>query len=189
MRARKSAIIGAVLALALGVAGCSAAGQVTRGTPPPAATIGHAPGDTPTTFGTGKSLVFECDQMLDSTFLAQLDPGLAPDPVTTPGAGSLAEEALAISGTACSWSNTSAATSLVVTAALPDAVTFATLKSKASSLTPDHEFGTVAAFTDGTELQLFTQDGVWTTATSALFADPAKLTLIGQVLLEEMPAG
>ena len=189
MRARKSVILGAVLALALGVAGCSAPGQVTTGTPKPPATAGPASGATTTTFGTGKSLVFECDQLLDSTFLAQLDPGLAPDPVTTPDAGSSAEEALAISGTACSWSNASAQTTLVVTAALPDAATFAALKSKASSLTPDPEFGTVAAFTDGTELQLFTQDGVWTTARSALFADPAKLTLIGQVLLEEMPAG
>ena len=188
MRVRKSVIVGAVLALAFGVAGCSAQGQTTTGTPPPPATAGPASGAA-TTFGTGTSLVFECDQLLDSTFLAQLDPGLTPDPVTTPERGSSAEEALAIKGSACSWSNASAQTTLVVTAALPDAATFATLKSKASSLTPDPEFGTVSAYTDGTELQLFTQDGVWTTAESALFADPAKLTLIGQVLLEEMPAG
>ena len=189
MRARKSGIIAAALALAFGVAGCSAHGQVTTGTPRPPATAAPASGATSATFGTGKSLVFECDQLLDSTFLAQLDPGLTPDPVTTPEAGSSAEEALAIAGTACSWTNESAATTLVVTAALPDAATFATLKAKASTLTPDPEFDGVPAFTDGTELQLFTQDGAWATATSDLFADPAKLTLIGQVLLEELPAG
>ncbi len=190
MRARTSVIAATALALALGVAGCSAQGQVTTGTPKPPATAGPATGGTTTTFGTGTSLVFECDQLLDSTFLAQLDPGLTPDPVTTPDPGSSSEEALAIKGTACSWGDASAQTTLVVTAALPDTATFATLKSKASTLTPDPEFGAfVSAYTDGTQLQLFTTDGAWATAGSALFADPAKLTLIGQVLLEEMPAG
>ena len=176
--------------LALGVTGCAAHGQTTTGTPPPKATAAPASGAATTTFGTGKSLVYDCDQLVGSQFLAQLDPGLAPDSVVTPTPGSSAEEALAIMGTACSWSDASSQTTLVVTAALPDAATFATLKSKASSLTPDPEFGKfVSAYTDGTQLQLFTTDGAWATASSALFADPAKLTLIGQIVLEELPAG
>ena len=190
MRTRISAIAGAVLMLALGVTGCAVQGQTTAGTPPPPATAAPASGAATTTFGTGKPLVYDCAQLVDSQVVAQLDTGLAPDSVVAATPGSSAEEALAIMGTACSWSDASSQTTLTVTAALPDAGTFATLKSKAASLTPDPEFGKiVSAYTDGTELELFTTDGAWATARSALFADPAKLTLIGQVVLEELPAG
>jgi hypothetical protein len=78
----------------------------------------------------------------------------------------------------------------VVTAAKPDATTLDTLKTAAQSGTPATQFGTfVTAYTRGTELQLFTTDGYWATADSALLSDPAKLLTMGQILLEELPAG
>ena len=190
MNARTSGIVCALLLLGIGLAGCAAPTQNTPGTAPPPATAGPAQGSaTTTTFGSGESLVYDCSQLVDSQTLAQLDPGLKPDAETIPD-GASALEALAIKGTACSWSDPDSQTTLIATAAKPDAATFATLKATASKLTPDPEFGTfVSAYTDGTELQLFTVDGAWATANSALFADPAKLTLIGQVLLEQLPAG
>ena len=187
MRARKSAIAGAVLALALAVAGCSAQGQITTGTPPPPATIGPAPGAA-STFGSGTTVSFECDQLLDDVTLGTLDSNLTPDRNFTPAAGSSAEEAVAIQGTACSWSDASSATRLVLTTAKPDAATLATLKTKAG--TPTAQFGSfTSAYTSGTELQVFNSDGYWATADSPLLTDPAKLTAIGQILLEELPAG
>jgi len=76
----------------------------------------------------------------------------------------------------------------VVTVAKPDAATLATLKTRAG--TPTDQFGAFAsAYTKGTELQLVNSDGYWATADSPLLADPAKLTAIGQILLEELPAG
>ena len=190
MRARGSAIVGVVLMLALGVSGCAAPGQTTKGTPPPKATAAPASGAATTTFGTGTPLAYPCDQLLDGVTLAALDASLTPDAVVTPAPSSSAEEALAIQGTACSWSDASPTTTLVVTAAKPDATTLDTLKTAAQSGTPATQFGTlVTAYTSGTELQLFTADGYWATADSTLLADPAKLLTMGQILLEELPAG
>ncbi len=190
MRARKSAIVGAVLVLALGVTGCAHQGQITTGTPPPGATAAPASGAATTTFGNGTALAYECNQLLDSVSLGALDASLKPDAVVTPTSGSSAEEAVAIRGTACSWSDANSTTTLVVTAAKPDAVTLDTLKTAAQSGTPATQFGTlVTAYTRGTELQLFTTGGYWATADSPLLADPAKLLTIGQILLEELPVG
>ena len=190
MRARKSVIIGAILMLALGVSGCAAQGQTTTGTPPPRATAAPASGAATTTFGSGTALSYDCDQLLDGVTLAALDASLTRDTDVTPVPGSSAEEATAIKGTACSWSDANSKTTLVVTAAKPDATTLDTLKTAAQSGTPATQFGTfVTAYTRGTELQLFTTDGYWATADSALLSDPAKLLTMGQILLEELPAG
>lgn len=188
MRARKSVIVGAVLALALGVAGCSAPGQVTTGTPKPPATAGPASGAATATFGSGSPVGFECHDLLDDVTLGTIDANLTPDANYTPAAGSSAEEAVAIQGTACSWSDASSTTTLVIAMAKPDASTLATLESRAGTATT--QFGTFSpAYIRGTELQVFNDDGYWATASSPLLADPAKLTMIGQILLEELPAG
>jgi len=188
MRVRTSVIAGAVLLIGLAATGCAAHGPVTTGTPPPLATAGSAAGSTPSTFGTGTPIANECDQLLDSVTLASLASNLTADANYTPAAGTSAAEAVAITGTACSWSNVPSATTLVLTVAKPDAATLATLKTQAG--TPTAQFGSfVSAYTSGTELQVFTRDGYWATADSPLLADPAKLTAIGQILLEELPAG
>lgn len=190
MRVRRSAILGAIVMLALGVSGCAAPGQTTTGTPPPMATAAPASGPATTTFGTGTALAYDCDQLLNDATLAALDSSLTSDASYRPAAGSSAEEAVAIRGTACSWSDASSQTSVVVSAAKPDATTLDTLKTAAQSSTPTSQFGTsVTAYTSGTELQLFTADGYWATADSPLLADPAKLVTVGQILLEELPAG
>jgi len=187
MRAHNTALFGTVLLIALGVTGCAATGPVTTGTPPPPATAAQAPGSS-STFGAGTATDFPCDQLLDSTTLGSLDAQLAPDAGFTPAAGSSAEEAVAVTGTACSWSDASSQTTVVVTVAKPDAATFATLKNQAGSA--DNQFGSfVSAYTKGTELQLFTQDGYWATADSPLLTDPAKVTTIGQALIQVLPAG
>ncbi len=188
MRARTSAIVGAILVLSLGVAGCTAQTPSTPGTPPPPATAGPATGSLTKTFGTGTALDYPCDQLLDDVTLATLDAKLQPGANFTPASGSSAEEAVFIKGTACSWLDSSSGTTLIVTAAKPDPDTFASLQSAAGTATT--QFGQdVAAYTSGTELQLFTLDGYWATADSDLLSDPAKLTQVGQVLLEELPAG
>jgi hypothetical protein len=187
MHTRNSLTVGVVLLLALGVTGCAAPGPVTTGTPPAPATAGPASGATPSTFGSGTSTGYECDQLLDSSTLGSVDADLTPDADYTPPAGSSAEEAVAIKGIACSWSDAGAKTTLVVTVAKPDAATLATLKTQAG--TPTDQFGTfTSAYTKGTELQLVNSDGYWATASSPLLADPAKVTAIGQILLEELPA-
>ena len=76
----------------------------------------------------------------------------------------------------------------MVTVAKPDAATLATLKTQAG--TPTTQFGSFAsAYTEALSLQLVNSDGYWATADSPLLADPAKLTAIGQILLEVLPAG
>ena len=188
MRALLSTSMGAVLLLVLGVTGCAAHGQVTTGTPPPPAIAGPAAGSTPLTFGTGTTLVYDCDQLIDRTTLASLDPKLTADAGYTPAAGTSAAEAVAIKGTACSWSDAPSATVLVVTVAKPDAGTLATLKTQAGA--PTTRFGSsVSAYTKGNRLQLVTRDGYWATADSPLLADPAKLAAIGHALLDGLPAG
>jgi hypothetical protein len=188
MRARNSVIVGTVLLLALGVTGCAAHGPTTTGTPPPPATAAPAAGSASSTFGSGTAVAYQCNELLDDVSLASLDSGLKADANFSPAAGSSAEEAVAIKGTACSWSDASSATTLVVTAAQPDAATLATLKSKAGTETTQFG-GSASAYTSGTELQIFNADGYWATADSPLLSDPAKVTAIGQILLEVLPAG
>ena len=103
MRARRSVLVCAVLTLALGVTGCAAHGPVTSGTPPPPATAGPAPGST-STFGSGTSTGYHCDDLLNDATLTAIDPKLTPDADYAPAAGSTAEEAVAVKGVACSWS-------------------------------------------------------------------------------------
>lgn len=187
MRARRPVLVVTALMFALVAAGCTSPGQVTTGRPPPPATAGSAPGST-STFGTGTATGFECDQLLNAAALGTLDASLTPDADYTPATGSTAEEAVAIKGVACSWSDEPSATTLVVTVAKPDASTLATLKTRAG--TPTDQFGGfTSAYTKGNELQLVNSDGYWATAESPLLADPAKVTAIGQILLEELPAG
>lgn len=190
MNARTSAIAGAMLLLAFGVTGCTAQGQVTTGTPKPPATAAQAP-DSETTTGTGTPMVYECDQLVDAQTLAQLDPGLTADAVSAPADGSPAAQAIALQGTSCSWSDASSQTTLVVSVALPDAATFASLKTKASAGTVDGEFGSfVTAYTDGNgEVQLFTSDGSWAVLDSPLMIDDAKRSLLGQAIIQVLPAG
>jgi hypothetical protein len=188
---RALASVGAAIVLALALTACAVHGQVTTGTPPPPATAGPAPGSaTSSTFGSGETLAYDCRQLVGAEALAQLDPGLAPESDLLAANNSPTEEALALRGTVCAWSDESAAIVLVVTAAKPDAPTFATLKEKASTGRRDAEFGgSVTAFTTDEQLQLFTRHGYWVTVASALLADPAKRTAIGQTLLEKLPAG
>ena len=190
-RAHHPVTIGALLLLAIGLTGCAAHGQVTTGTPPPPATAGPAAGTaTSSPFGHGDPLAYDCAQLVDAGVLAQLDPELKPAGDVLSANRSSSQEALALDGTVCAWNDESAAVLLFVTVAKPDAATFAALKEKASAGAVDSEFGGfVTAYVHDDELQLFTRDGAWATAQSSLLADPAKLTAIGQVLLEELPAG
>lgn len=175
--------------LAMGVTGCAAQGPLAA-TKPPAATAGPASGASPAAIPSGTPLVFDCANLLDASSLAQIDPGLTPDAVTQAAPGSPAEEALAIGGTSCSWSDAGSQTTLSVSVALPDATTLATLKSKASSGTADTEFGTyVSTFTNDNEVQLFTSDGAWAVFDSKLMTDATKRMTLGQIVLEELPAG
>jgi len=191
MRAHHPVMIGAVLLVAMGLTGCAAHGQVTTGSPPPPATAGPVPGSaTSSPFGHGDPLAYDCPELLDAAVLAQLDPELGPAAAPLSANDFPIQEAFALNGTVCAWNDESAATLLVVTVAKPDAATFAALKDKASAGPADSEFGGfVTAYIHDDELQLFTSDGAWATVRSSLLTDPAKLTTIGHVLLEELPAG
>jgi hypothetical protein len=188
MNTRTSAIAGALLLLALGVSGCTAQGQITTGSPKPPATAAPAPGSETT--GSGQPMVYTCDELVDAQTLAQLDSGLTPD-TSAPASGSPAAEAVTLQGTACSWSDASSQTTLSVAVALPDAATFASLKTKASAGTLDGEFGSfVTAYTDGNgEVQLFTTDGSWAVLDSPLMLDDASRALLGQAIVQHLPAG
>lgn len=126
---RAPATIGTVIVLALGLTACAVHGQVTTGTPPPPATAGPAPGSaTSSTFGSGEALAYDCRQLVGTKTLAKLDPDLAPESDLIAANDSPTEEVLALRGTVCAWSDTSAAIVLVITAAKPDAPTLATLR-------------------------------------------------------------
>lgn len=184
-------VAGALLALSAGVSGCAAHGQVTTGTPPPPATAAPAPGSaTSSPFGSGDPLRYDCTELVGADVLARLDRALTAGGDYLVANQSPAEEALALTGTVCAWTDESAAVSLVVTVAKPDAATFAALRQKASAGSPDPEFGSaVAAYVTDGRLELFTRAGYWATATSSLLSDPAAVTLLGRRLLEELPAG
>jgi hypothetical protein len=189
MNARTSAIAGALLLLALGVSGCTAQGQVTTGSPKPPATAAPAPGSDTTE--SGQPMAYTCDELVDAQTLAQLDSGLTVDTGYVPASGSPAEHAVTLQGTACSWSDASSQTTLTVAVALPDAATYDSLKTKASSGTLDGEFGSfVTAYTDGNgEVQLFTTDGSWAVLDSPLMLDDASRSLLGQAIVQHLPAG
>jgi hypothetical protein len=136
-------------------------------------------------------MVYQCDQLVDAQTLAQLDPGLTVDSATAPSAGSAAAEAIALKGTSCSWSDASSQTTLSVSVALPDAATFDSLKTTASAGPLDGEFGSfVTAYTDGNgEVQLFTTDGSWAVLDSPLMLDATNRSLLGQAIIQVLPAG
>ena len=191
MKTRGPAIVATLVLSTLTVTGCAAHGQLTTGTASPPATAGAAPGaPTSSPFGSGVPLGYDCRQLVDAEALAKLDPRLAPASDLISTNDSPAEEALALTGTVCAWSDESAAVTLVVTASKPDAPTFATLKQKASAGRRDVQFGdAVTAYVTDEQLQIFTRDGYWATVESSLLSDPANVTAMGQILVEELPAG
>jgi hypothetical protein len=136
-------------------------------------------------------MAYQCDELVDAQTLALLDSGLTADSGFVPASGSPAEQAVTLQGTACSWSDASSQTTLTVAVALPDAATFATLKSKASAGTLDGEFGSfVTAYTDGNgEVQMFTADGSWAVLDSPLMLDDSSRSQLGQAIAMELPAG
>ncbi len=190
--AGRSAAAGATLLIALGLTGCAVQTQTTTGSAPPKATAAPAEGSAPSpaaTFGSGTALQYDCAQLLDPTSVGLLDPGLVADASTKAPEGSGAAEALAILGTACSWTAPDG-TTLLVSAADPDATTLAALKKTASTGTAVTAFGSdVAAFQIGTELQLFNADGFWATAASPLFSDSTRAQGIGSALVMALPSG
>ena len=191
MKTRGPAIVATLVLSTLTVTGCAAHGPLTTGTPPPPATAGAAPGaPTSSPFGSGVPLGYDCGQLVDAETLAKLDPGLVPASDLISANDSPDQEALALTGTVCAWSDESAAVTLVITASKPDAPTFAALKQKASAGKRDVEFGdAVTAYVADEQLQLFTRDGYWATVESSLLSDPVNVTTMGQLLIEELPAG
>jgi hypothetical protein len=169
-------IVSSALAL-LGLAGCApAATPAARATPAPHAvsTPTPTPTPTPTVFlGTGVSLRYSCDELVDPDVIESLDKNLHENLNYQPATTTSAERAVAIRGTACQWRDATTGTSLIVTAAHPDPLTLAELSSTTASYAkPTTMFGTdVSGYIVNTQIEIFTRSGYWATATSPLFSD------------------
>jgi len=179
----------------IGLAGCaSAANPATtttssaRAESSPTAT----PTPTPTVFlGTGASLLYSCDELVDPTVIDSLDKNLSTNLSYQPAATTSAERAVAIRGTACQWKDPTTGSSLIVSAAHPDPPTLADLTSTTSSYAkPTTLFGTdVSGFIVNTQVEIFTRGGYWATATSPLFSDPELARTVMAAVERALPGG
>ena len=179
----------------LGLAGC-AADPSARSTPTATSTVGAAgtpsatPTPTPTVFlGTGVSLRYSCDELVDPKTIDRLDKDLDENPKYQPAETTSAERAVAIQGTACQWNDSTTGNSLIVTAAHPDPPTLNQLTSSTASYAKrTTAFGNdVAGYVVNTQVEIFTRHGYWATATSPLFADPAKAKLSMNAVQQSLP--
>ena len=107
-----------------------------------------------------------------------------------PAATTSAERAVAINGTACRWVDSTTGASLIVTAAHPDAPTLISLRSAtAAYATPTTAFGTfgLQGYAANIQMEVFTANDFWLTATSPLFSDMNKAKLIVDEAIESLP--
>ena len=189
-------IVGLVVASAVAVLGLSACTSA----PAPAATATPTvraassptptPTPTPTVFlGTGVSLRYSCDELVDPGVIESLDKNLHENRSYAPAATTSAERAVAIRGTACQWKDASTGTSLIVTAAHPDPPTLADLNSSTASYAkPTTLFGTdVSGFIVNTQIEIFTRGGYWATATSPLFSDLTVARSVMDAIEQSLP--
>jgi len=188
-------IVGLAVALALlALAGCTTAVPDKTSTPTArtASTTAPTPSPTPTTFlGTGVSLRYSCDELVDPAVISSLDKNLSQNRSYQPAATTSAERAVAIGGTACEWNDPRTGNSLIVTAAHPDPPTLSAIRASTSSYAqPTTLLGTgVSGFVVNTQVEIFTRNGYWATATSPLFNDPTIARSIMDAVESALPAG
>ena len=148
------------------------------------------PTPTPTVFlGTGVSLGYSCDELVDPEVIDSIDKNLSKNPSYQPAATTSAERAVAIRGTACQWKDPTTGNSLIVTAAHPDPPTLADLTaSTASYATATTMFGNdVSGFIVNTQVEIYTRNGYWATATSPLFSDPKIAASVMDAVEQALP--
>lgn len=198
MRAGWAAIgigVGVGVFVALSLAGCSssdapAATPTARTASTATATPTPTPTPTATTdFGNGLPLGYSCDELVHPEVITALDKDLEVNTAYRPAATTSAEQAVAIRGSACQWTDPTTGASLIVTAAHPDAPTLAALKTKtASYASPTLAFGNdVSGYVANIQMEAYTRTGYWVTASSSLFADPQKAKPVMAALLESLP--
>ena len=192
-------IVGLVVAssalVVLALAGCSPDAAPTASSTPTAraaSTPTPSPTPTPTVFlGTGVSLRYSCDELVDPGVIDSLDKNLRVNQGYQPAETTSAERAVAIRGTACQWKDPATGNSLIVTAAHPDPPTLADLTSTTASYAqPTTMFGTdVSGFIANTQIEIFTRSGYWATATSPLFSDLKIARSVMDAVEQSLPAG
>lgn len=190
----------ALLAVSCAIAGVmlAACGSAPAASGPTAARAAQAfssiptPTPTPTVsvfLGTGTSLGYSCDELVGPGIISQLDRGFTVNTHYRAASTTSAEQAVAIKGTACQWTDAKTGDSLIVTAAHPDPPTLSSITMKTRGYAkPTTMFGTdVSGFLVNTQVEIFTHDGFWATATSPLFTDLAKAKLIMDAVEQSLP--
>ncbi len=178
----------------LGLAGCTSAAPEQTSTPTARAASTPTPTPTPTpiTFlGTGVSLRYSCDELVGPAVINSLGRNLSENRSYQPAATTSAERAVAIGGTACEWNDPRTGNALIVTAAHPDLATLSAIRASTSSYAqPTTLLGTgVSGFIVNTQVEIFTRNGYWATATSPLFNDPKIVRSIMDAVESALPAG
>lgn len=167
------------LVAALLLAGCvpTTDSPSESASPTPSSTPTGSPSATPTPTSTaaGVPITVACDQLIPAQVMYDFNPNFALEPTFSPSAGSLAAEALAANGVACSWVNQSSGETIDIAAAnLPaDALTprMNELVGSSNSV-PTYEVEGYFRVSDGVgEAQAF-DPPFWVTAVSPAFAEP-----------------
>lgn len=162
------------------------AAQASTSSPTPTS----RPGPTaPAFLGTGTALGYSCDELVGPATISQLGRGFTVNSNYQASSMTSAEQAVAIRGTACQWIDAKTGDSLIVTAAHPDPPTLSSITTKTRSYAkPTTMFGNdVTGFLVNTQVEIFTHDGFWATATSPLFTDLTKAKLIMDAVEESLP--
>ncbi len=154
------------------------------------ATPAPTPSPTASVFlGTGTALGYSCDELVGPSIISQLDRGFTVNSHYRAASTTSAEQAVAIKGTACQWTDAKTGDSLIVTAAHPDPPTLSSITMKTQGYAKRTTmFGNdVSGFLVNTQVEIFTNDGFWATASSPLFTDLTKAKLIMDAVEQSLP--
>ncbi len=136
-----------------------------------------------------------CSTLVGADVLKQLDAGLAPVAKPVPPTYGFAVDAVAAGGQLCEWTDSANGTTLTVVVAKTAKAASAQAKVAAGSTTTDL-FGqgvkgyiANAGGTASGDISVFTNNGMWISVASPLFATPAKAQSIVSYIAQALPSG
>ncbi|GAA3740640.1 hypothetical protein GCM10022239_15450 [Leifsonia bigeumensis] len=177
----RTTLTAVALATAVSLTGCLSPGEPTEpsaspsdSTPSasPSLSPSSSPSETTAPEEKPTPVSIPCASVIDAQTMYDFNPNFGLLAKFTPGAGTLAAQAVANQGTACRWMNQTSRETIDVTISQPGPTAFAAARDAASNGTPVSGLGDAAYFsTDGDAgvVQAFSGP-FWITATSVYFS-------------------